>query len=221
MFEEVLEAPVTIANDGKCAAASEAWIGALSDVENGMVIVLGTGVGGGIVLGGQVYMGSHFSAGEFSMLVSDHDQMCNGYTFDPHSPMPFWVDDISAYRLVGRYCEEKGLSSEEAKKQSGVQFFSAVDRGETEACKVLEQFAGHMAVGIYSLQSVLDIERVAIGGGISGASALLPAVRRAAEEQFAKFPFFPALMPEIVSCRFGNDANLIGALKLALDMQRG
>ena len=58
--EARLGVPVTIANDGKCAAAAEGWTGALAGVENGLVLVLGTGIGGGIILNGKVLMGAVF-----------------------------------------------------------------------------------------------------------------------------------------------------------------
>lgn len=69
--EARLGVPVTIANDGKCAAAAEGWTGALAGVENGLVLVLGTGIGGGIILNGKVLMGAHAAAGEVSCLVSN------------------------------------------------------------------------------------------------------------------------------------------------------
>ena len=55
--EARLGVPVTIANDGKCAAAAEGWTGALAGVENGLVLVLGTGIGGGIILNGKMFNG--------------------------------------------------------------------------------------------------------------------------------------------------------------------
>ena len=57
LLEQSLGVPVVIANDGKCAAAAEAWTGSLAGVDNGLVLVLGTGIGGGIILNGRVYMG--------------------------------------------------------------------------------------------------------------------------------------------------------------------
>ena len=75
--EARLGVPVTIANDGKCAAAAEGWTGALAGVENGLVLVLGTGIGGGIILNGKVLMGAHAAAGEVSGLVSDISKMAD------------------------------------------------------------------------------------------------------------------------------------------------
>lgn len=61
---------IHIENDGKCAAMAEAELGSLSDVENGVVLVLGTMIGGGIIAGGKLYKGSHFSAGEVSFVCT-------------------------------------------------------------------------------------------------------------------------------------------------------
>lgn len=63
--------PVTIENDAKCATLAEAWKGTLTGYKNGIVVVLGSGVGGGIFLNGQLYKGSHFAAGELSFLLTD------------------------------------------------------------------------------------------------------------------------------------------------------
>lgn len=65
-YGAVFGKPATIANDGKCAAYAESWLGALSDVDSGAAIVLGTGIGGGIVLNGKVWMGAKGGAGELS-----------------------------------------------------------------------------------------------------------------------------------------------------------
>ena len=75
LLADCLHAPVTIANDGKCAVRAEAWNGALADVENGAVIVLGTGTGGGLLLGRRVWMGSSYAAGELSVLGMDFARM--------------------------------------------------------------------------------------------------------------------------------------------------
>lgn len=68
-----LAVPVSVENDGKAAALAELWLGNLKNVQNGAAVVLGTGVGGGLILNGQLYAGSHFQAGELSFMVLDTD----------------------------------------------------------------------------------------------------------------------------------------------------
>lgn len=95
-MEELLGVPVTIANDGKCAAAAEGWTGALAGVENGLVLVLGTGIGGGILLNGKVLMGAHAAAGEVSGLVSDISKMADDdfklTSVERYSEAPLWAE---------------------------------------------------------------------------------------------------------------------------------
>ena len=100
LLEQQLGVPVTIANDGKCAAAAEAWTGSLAGVDNGLVLVLGTGIGGGIILNGKVYMGSHSAAGEVSNLVTELGSMeGDDFRFDVIGKVaesPVWAGKASA-----------------------------------------------------------------------------------------------------------------------------
>ena len=214
---ERLGVPVTIANDGKCAAAAESWTGALAGVENGLVLVLGTGIGGGIILNGRTYMGSHAAAGEVSGMASDMKKMeqedfelCQ---FGILGAAPVWASIASASGLILEYMHQKHLP-EDGPMPTGEEIFAAYNAGEPEAQETLKLFARRVAIGILSLQSVLDVERVAIGGGISAADALLPAIQRELDRLFERCPVLPTIKPELVRCRYGNDANMIGALKL-------
>lgn len=217
LLEQQLGVPVTIANDGKCAAAAEAWTGSLAGVDNGLVLVLGTGIGGGIILNGKVYMGSHSAAGEVSNLVTELGSMeGDDFRFDVIGKVaesPVWAGKASASGLIAAYAAEKQLPAH-GPQPTGEEIFAAYAAGEPEACRALKKFARRVALGIIGLQSVLDVERVAIGGGISAADALLPAIQTELDDLFARCPVFPMLEPELVRCRYGNDANMIGALKL-------
>lgn len=217
LLEQQLGVPVTIANDGKCAAAAEAWTGSLAGVDNGLVLVLGTGIGGGIILNGKVYMGSHSAAGEVSNLVTELGSMeGDDFRFDVIGKVaesPVWAGKASASGLIAAYAAEKQLPAH-GPQPTGEEIFAAYAAGEPEACRALKKFARRVSLGIIGLQSVLDVERVAIGGGISAADALLPAIQTELDDLFARCPVFPMLEPELVRCRYGNDANMIGALKL-------
>ena len=203
--EARLGVPVTIANDGKCAAAAEGWTGALA------------GIGGGIILNGKVLMGAHAAAGEVSGLVSNMAAM-ETETFEMNkvetfSDAPLWAGAASATGLIREYARQKKLSLQ-GPLPTGEEIFAAYNAGEPEAQKALKIFARRVAVGILSLQHVLDVEKVAIGGGISAAEALLPTIQAELDWLFERCTVMPAVKPELVRCRYGNDANLIGALKL-------
>ena len=216
-MEELLGVPVTIANDGKCAAAAEGWTGALAGVENGLVLVLGTGIGGGILLNGKVLMGAHAAAGEVSGLVTDVARMepddFNLTRVEKFAEAPLWAGLASATGLILEYARQKHLSTG-SPMPNGEEIFAAYNAGEPEAQQALKLFARRVAIGILSLQNVLDVEKVAIGGGISAAEALLPAIQAELDWLFERCTVMPTVKPELVRCCYGNDANLIGALKL-------
>jgi predicted NBD/HSP70 family sugar kinase len=200
--------PCTIANDGKCAAIAESWSGALADVDSGAVLVLGTGIGGGIVLNKQVWMGCSGGAGELSWLITDYDIL-----HDPNGKLTnaMWTGTISAHSISKAFAQRKGLDAAD-----GVMLFDAYEAGDEDAKAVLDHYAKWAASGIVNMQSVLDLQRYAIGGGISARPEATELVRDAVNSIFDRIPGLPFSRPEVVTCRFGNEANLIGALAFHL-----
>lgn len=219
LLQQHLGVPATIANDGKCAASAEAWTGALADVQDGVVIVLGTGTGGGIVLNGQVRMGYSFGAGELSCLSTDFGRLPYGVPNVDTNMESLWAGYMSATGLLRLYSRQKALTGTQP-ALDGFAFFRAYDAKEPEAVAALAEFGRYAAAGIYSLQSVLDVQRIAIGGGISARPEVTQTIRAAVDRQFEVVPITPFAKPEIVCCRYGNDANLIGALSFYLKRQR-
>ena len=216
MLEARLGKPVCLANDAKCAANAEAWTGALADTPNGAVLVLGTGTGGAIVLNHQIWMGNTFAAGELSFLPVRFEGLGQVFNQNVHSGGmgAFWASHASASGLLQAYASRKGIPAEEL---DGLKFFAAYDAGEPEAADALAQFGEMTAAGIYAVQSVLDLGRYAIGGGISARPEVIDIIRTKLDEIYAAVPFTAFGKPEIVRCRYGNDANLIGALRFLLN----
>lgn len=214
-LEKRFKVPVTVANDGKCAASAEAWNGALADVADGVVIVLGTGTGGGLVLNHQVRLGHSFGAGELSLFGVDLKKLWEGIPDQRYNTEAIWVNYMSATGLLGIYAACKG-QEKAIPGVDGIAFFAAYDNGEAEAKEALEIFGRYAAAGIYSIQSVLDVQRFAIGGGISARPEVTETIRQHVDAQFASIPFTSFGKPEVVQCHYGNDANLIGAVSFHL-----
>lgn len=223
--------PVTVGNDGKCAAAAEAWSGALRDVADGVVYVIGTGIGGGVVINHRVHMGYNFAAGELSDLVYYNDRIVEGYSrvearelakqigfrnLPEKHRAPFFSNYVSATALLVGYAERKGI--EDFHTISGEEFFEAYRYGDADAREILETMCYRIASEVISIQAVIDVQRIAIGGGMSAAPELIPLIQKTVHTVFERQgPTFPCLEPEIVPCTYGNDANLLGALRLHLD----
>lgn len=213
--EKRLGAPVTIANDGKCAANAELIGGAFADVDNGAVIVLGTGTGGGIVLNGKVWMGSTFAAAEFSAMATDFKNIHKGiHGFNDPNSASMWAIHASASGLIGNYMRLKGLPMEQ--RVDGIGVFNAYDAGDPAAQEALKELGRSVAAGIYTIQAVLDLQRYAIGGGISARREVTDTIRESLDALYTAVPFTPFGKPEVVTCHYRNDANLFGALRFHL-----
>ena len=94
--------------------------------------------------------------------------------------------------------------------------FNAVKAGEKEAIESLTKFTRGIALQIFNLQTVLDPERIAIGGGISAQPTLIEYIKRHLGKLYAECPY-QIPRAEIVTCKFQNDANLYGALQCYME----
>lgn len=154
---------VFLENDGKAAAIAELQLGALKGCTNGAVFIIGTGVGGGLVINGQLVRGIHCTAGEYSYLHTNADDWRNG---DKTVAL-----QCSVTNLLRWYRARKNLP--EDAPLNGRIFFEAANAGEPEALEVLHRLCKAVDVQIYNLTVLLDLEVVAIGGGISRQPLLL------------------------------------------------
>ena len=214
-LEEILGLPVVLENDAKAACRAEMWNGALKGISSGVVLVLGTGLGGGIVVNSQLFSGPTGAAGELSFflrnILEEHLEL--------QSLGSLWVSSTGLltfaaqeYGLPYHLDMEKGF----AMPMNGIEFFAKVAAHEEPALRALKRFGRTTGRMIFSLCSVLDSERIAIGGGISAQPALIEACREGTHECFtSEYPLPPSSLaltePEIVACTFRNGANLIGA----------
>ena len=143
-----------------------------------------------------LYPGSHFASGEFSGSLAD-------------IAWPLKIDNLMASKLsvsgmVKRYNEKTGNNTD------GYAFFERIGTDE-DVDQVLTEMCAKTAAYLYNLQSVLDVERTAIGG-VSEQPALLKRIKEHYHRLYTgPFPL-PCHEAEIVKCAFGNDSNLIGAL---------
>ena len=199
--------PAVIDNDGKSCANGEYAAGALKGTKVGVVMVIGTGLGGGVVIDGTVFRGAHGNATEISGISSNHE--CPPGKID--------LGNMAAIRggwmgLRGYVCAEKGISPEKAKDIDGVQIFKWVDAGDEAAIRGLHTYARYVVSLCHTLQVVLDPDAIAIGGGISAAPALIEAIHAEEDALYEGWPFPQMKKPNIVLCKMGNDANIIGAV---------
>ncbi|MDO5626739.1 MAG: ROK family protein [Mobilicoccus sp.] len=188
---------VTVENDANCALLAEMRDGALADVDTGVVMVLGSAVGGAVMLDRRVLHGARFHAGNLSALITDLAR-----------PDEHMYTSMGAAFLVEAYRQRRG---DEPDIADGRDFFERLSSGSPAAAASLQAYAARLSALIFNLQVVLDVEAFAVGGGISAQDALIDAVAAEVERRFDAVPL-DLPRPAIAACRYRNDANLLGAL---------
>ncbi|MBQ6138055.1 MAG: ROK family protein [Methanobrevibacter sp.] len=208
ILEERYSKRIWIENDGKCSALAEFWKGNLSNVKNGIVMVLGTGIGGGIILNGQLYRGANGSAGEFSSILTNFKDQNEANRFSK-------VGDCKS--LIKPYAKSKGINYNDI---DGREFFEEYHKSDEIAIKSLKDYAKIISAGIINTQCVLDVEKFCIGGGISAQDVLIDEIKEAVHEFFINKTSNPIKEPKIEKCFLENAAGCIGALYNFLNMEK-
>lgn len=193
--------PVTVINDGKASVLAENWLGSLKDMQNCAAITLGTGVGGGIIVNGKLLNGAHFQAGELSFLQLNmkepgFDGFAGGYA--------------SAVQMIRNVNE----AIENDNETDGLAAFEAINNGNEKAKKIFDEYCKRIAAIIIDIQAVVDLDAIAIGGGISAQPIVVQGINQAYDKVLADNELIRKTFtrPKIVEAKFKNGANLYGAL---------
>ncbi|MCL2695002.1 MAG: ROK family protein [Clostridiales bacterium] len=194
LIAEALEVPVFLANDADAAALAEWKVGALQGCGTAALITLGTGVGGGLILNGKLWSGGRGNGVELGHMMLKHG----------HAPCSCGnLGCVESYCSATRLARDGGLGSAKA-------VFDAAASGDHRAQTLLADYIDDLGSALASIVNLLDPERIAIGGGVSGAGEALLAPLR---ENMALKCFF-ATPPDLVCATLGNDAGFIGAAML-------
>ena len=203
LFEKRYGIRTSIENDGKAAALAEVWKGNLSDVKDGAVFLIGTSIGGGIVLDGKLRRGKDFFAGEYSSMCVNIAQPSSASSYVAQLGTSGLIEKVMGYMELDE-------------KIDGEQAFAFINAGEPNALKALKKYTDDLAITIFSINVLLDVEKTVIGGGISQQPILLKYLKQSIQDIRTYHPDFLGginlPLPEVDTCRFYNDANLIGAL---------
>lgn len=211
--------PVAADNDATCATYAEFHGGAGAGYADGILLTLGTGIGGGVVIGGRVRHGANGFAGEPGhMLVDPAGPPC------PCGRRGCWERYASGSglgrlgrdaALAGRLPAVVALAGDDPEAVRGEHVVAAVRAGDDAASGVIDEFVWWVAAGIANLVDLLDPEVVVLGGGVIEAEdVLLHRIESATPDQVLARGRRPAV--PIVAAHFGERAGAIGAAVLAL-----
>lgn len=199
-----LETPVLIQNDVNAAALGEQWHGLGQGVSTFAFIAVGTGVGMGLIVNDELFVGAHGSAGEIGYLPLAADP------FDARHRLrgPF-EDEASGPALVRRAASRFDADPPRTARE----IFALAEAGNPVAAEIVTEEARLLATAVASVCAVLDPELVVLGGGIGSNRLILPAVREAVRR------LVPA-PPRIERSRLGDRAAVHGAVSIALSAAR-
>ncbi len=220
LLESRLGLPVVIENDGNVAAWGEHRFGAATDVADLLLVTVGTGVGGGIVLGGELFRGTSGVSSEIGHLrmVPDGlpcgcgrrgclEQYASGSALVRATREAAVRDPASARELLDR--AGGGVES-----ISGRLITQAAAEGDTFARERVDEIGRWLGEGLASLTAVLDPSAIVVGGGLSERGELLLApVREAFGRELIAASARPA--PQIRQAALANRAGVVGAADLA------
>jgi glucokinase len=193
--------PVRLAGDGLCMALGEHWRGAGQGAAFMLGMVVSTGIGGGLVLGGEPYGGRTGNGGHVGHVVVDvHGPpcACGGHGC---------VEAIASGPNLTAWAREQGWTGTDAKALA-----EAAAAGDAVALRAFGRGAEAIAAMIASVAAVCDLDLVVIGGGVANAGQVLFDPLHAALRRYAALDFIVGL--RVVPAALGGEAGLVGAAAL-------
>lgn len=217
-LEKILGVPVFVQNDANVAMLG-VYVAELKSKPRDVVgLFLGTGIGGGLILNGELYSGFGHMAGEIGHMVIDiNGPKCgcgNRGCFEALASRTAIVQRIKDGINEGEKTPLSDLPADELAGLRSNDLRKAIRRGDKFVTKVVERAAEHIGIGIANLVNILSPEAVVLGGGMMEALAdeILPTIVKSAKEHA-----FPGAMKdvEIVASKLGDNAGITGAAVLA------
>lgn len=182
--------PVSIENDANSAALGELAEGSGKGCDSMAFFVIGTGIGGALIINHKVWHGAHLFGGEFGyMIMGDHTLS----------------ELASPVSMANRYNERTG------KHLDGKTIFELADQDDPVASDVRQTLIHSLAVAIYNIQHSFDPEKIVLGGGISNNPELIPLLNKEIDRLKDGLDLV-TLKPDIVLCKLKSEANLRGAV---------
>ncbi len=221
ILEDKLQKPVVLNNDANAAAYGEFWVGAGKEVDTLILFTLGTGVGGGIVLDGELYDGPDDTAGELGHMIINFDGPQCGC--GNHGCIEAYASATALRRDVKQALAE-GVKTiinipEGVEEDFGARVvYDAAVAGDAFAIELFRRMGYYLGIAAATTINVFNPEMIAYGGGVSNAGDFIfkPLIETAKANSFKT----PGERVRIVRATLGNDAGIIGAAGLAMKRHR-
>jgi len=209
--ESQFEIPIWADNDANVMAFGEARQGAAKGRKNVLCATLGTGIGGGILIDGELYRGTHYAGSEIGHVMIVHNgRKCNC------GGLGCFEQYASAPAMVRNYKEKMQELGKTLPADIGTEFiFKQAEKDEIEAQQTIDETCDYLGTGFASLVNVFNPEMLVLGGGVAEAGEhFIEKIRKAIQEKAMN----PALRGfEVAHAQLKNDAGVIGAISMAFE----
>ncbi|WP_226536025.1 ROK family protein [Fictibacillus halophilus] len=200
-LHDILGIPVFVGNDVNTGLLGEVEKGSLQNVKNAVYLMIGTSIGAGVLINGEVYAGSRFSAGEVGYMVTDTDVLVDGFT--PARPgYGYLSTQAGGFGIAHKYESETG------RFVTTKQLFKLVEEGDQAARKIIDDAVRHLTTAIINAAAILNPEVILLGGGVG--SELAPYLSKIDENLEKYVP----VKPELRISAMQNRSVLYGAYAL-------
>ena len=215
-LQSLLGMKVEVGNDANVAALGEMWLGGGQGQKNMIMVTLGTGVGGGVIIDGNVVVGENGAGGEIGHIcvnMMEQDSCgCGKKGCLEQYASATGISKLAKKRLEN--CKENTILQKDNMSAKAV--FDAVKENDKIAIEIAEEFGRYLGYAMANLAVVVDPAVIVIGGGVSKAGGvLLPFV----EGPFKEKSFFANEDTKFTLATLGNDAGICGAAKLILSKE--
>lgn len=207
---------VKVGNDANVAALGEMWQGGGKGYQDIVMVTLGTGVGGGVIIGGRIVAGVNGAAGEIGHIpMYDDDSECCGC--GKRGCLEQYASANGIARITKRYLE---THSEVTSRLAGIEDFSAKDifnaakSGDDIACKMVDETGKYLGKALASVACVVNPEVFVIGGGMAKAGDILIEV---IQKYYSGYAFHASRDVKFELARLGNLAGIYGGVKMILE----
>ncbi|WP_394913819.1 ROK family glucokinase [uncultured Robinsoniella sp.] len=212
-MEKLIGLPVKAGNDANVAALGEMWKGGGAGYHNVVMVTLGTGVGGGIIINGQIVTGSHGAGGEIGH-VHVEDSMEEACNCGNKGCLEQVASATGIVRLANaRLAADAEPSVLREGEVSAKSVFDAVKAGDKVAMEIAESFGKYLGSALSVIAGVVDPEVFVIGGGVSKAGDILLEYIR---KNYRTYAFSACKEAVFALAELGNDAGIFGAAKMIL-----
>jgi glucokinase len=220
VMAERLGLPVFVDNDANLAALAEHRAGAAMGADDVVVVTVGTGIGGGLILGGRLYRGSVGAGGELGHVVID----INGPPCHGNCPNRGCVETLASGTALAKEAERVarerpdsalGRARAAGRRLIGPLVTELAHDGDSASIEVLALIGTRLGVALASFVNIFNPEMIVIGGGVIGAGELLLGPARVEVAARALPPSRDVV--RIVAARFGFEAGMVGAAAMAIE----